>query len=53
MTRQQIDQKNNKTITAVEAASKSSKRAWDEQQDLKLTKMIAEIGPHQWEQMAI
>lgn len=33
--------------------SKSSKRAWDDAQDIKLLKMISEIGPHQWEHMAL
>jgi len=32
---------------------KSSKRAWDDHQDLKLLEMIADIGPHQWEQTAL
>ncbi len=32
---------------------KSQKRAWDDKQDEKLLGMIAEIGPHQWEQMAL
>ena len=35
-----------------ESKEKSRKKAWDEEQDNKLLGMIAEIGPHQWEQMA-
>lgn len=35
------------------STTKSSKRAWDDAQDMKLLRMIAEIGPHQWEHMAL
>ena len=31
---------------------KSNKRAWDDEQDMQLLKMIADIGPHQWEHIA-
>lgn len=37
------------TVKIMKVIIKSSKRAWDDEQDLKLLKMIAEIGPHQWE----
>jgi len=32
---------------------KSQKRAWDEDQDKTLLFLIAEIGPHQWEQISL
>lgn len=35
------------------STTKSSKRAWDDAQDMQLLRMIAEIGPHQWEHMAL
>ena len=36
-----------------QAALKSSKRAWNDEQDFTLLRLVSEMGPHQWEQMAM
>ena len=37
------------TTLEKQTGGRASKRAWSDEQDIRLLSMIAEIGPNQWE----